>query len=59
MLVSDEELARRRSEWVEPAPRADRGWVRIYSDHVLQANEGADLDLLAGGSGHEVPRQAF
>jgi dihydroxy-acid dehydratase len=59
MLVPVEEIERRRAEWVEPPPRSDRGWIRIYHEHVLQANEGADLDLLAGGSGHAVPRQAF
>lgn len=56
--VTDEELARRRGEW-EPAPaRAERGWVRLYTDHVLQADQGCDLDFLVGSSGSTVARQS-
>jgi hypothetical protein len=29
---------------------------RLYFDHVLQANQGADLDFLVGASGHQPPR---
>lgn len=54
--VSDEELARRRKEWTPPEPRADRGYSRIYLDHVEQSDTGADLDVLKGGSGSEVDR---
>jgi dihydroxy-acid dehydratase len=54
--VSDEELATRRAAWVPPAPAAVRGYTRLYVDHVLQANEGADLDFLVGRSGAAVPR---
>jgi dihydroxy-acid dehydratase len=56
--VSDAELASRRDGWKPPAPHADRGWVRLYSEHVLQADRGADLDFLVGGSGHDVPRDS-
>jgi dihydroxy-acid dehydratase len=45
LLIEDETLAQRRSEW-RPAPRPERGWPRLYAEHVLQANEGADLDFL-------------
>jgi dihydroxy-acid dehydratase len=37
---------------------ADRGWQRLYIDHVLQANTGADLDFLTGASGSEVTRDS-
>jgi len=55
--VSDAELARRRASWtgVEP-PR--RGWYKLYVDHVQQAHLGADLDILVGGSGTDVPRDS-
>nr|WP_163505563.1 IlvD/Edd family dehydratase [Fodinicola acaciae] len=56
--VDDEELARRRADWKAPAPHADRGWVRLYGEHVLQANHGVDLDFLVGASGHDVPRDS-
>jgi dihydroxy-acid dehydratase len=35
-----------------------RGWERLYHDHVMQADLGADLDFLVGGSGAEVPRES-
>jgi dihydroxy-acid dehydratase len=38
------------------APR--RGWERLYIDHVLQADTGADLDFLLGSSGSEVTRDS-
>src|SRR3954469_15368047 len=49
--VSDEELARRRAQWVQPAPRYPRGYGALYAQHIGQADEGCDFDyLLAGGS---------
>ncbi|MCC6173692.1 MAG: dihydroxy-acid dehydratase [Chloroflexi bacterium] len=44
--VPDKELAARRAAWAPPAPRYARGWGRIYVEHVMQANHGADLDIL-------------
>jgi dihydroxy-acid dehydratase len=38
------------------APRS--GWERLYIDHVLQADRGADLDFLVGGRGHKVTRES-
>jgi dihydroxy-acid dehydratase len=54
--VSEEELARRKAAWMAPEPLAGRGYVKFYIDHVQQANLGADLDILRGGSGSEVAR---
>ena len=56
--VSEEELKRRHAAWKPRAPSTDRGYVRMYIDHVLQADEGVDLDFLKGGSGSDVPRQS-
>jgi len=53
--VSDEELARRKGAWKAPEPPA-RGWYRLFHDHVLQADQGVDLDFLVGKSGAAVPR---
>ncbi|MBV8898898.1 MAG: dihydroxy-acid dehydratase [Verrucomicrobia bacterium] len=53
--VSDEELARRKALWKVPEPPA-RGWYRLFHDHVLQADQGMDLDFLVGKSGAAVPR---
>lgn len=54
--VEEAELAERRAAWVPPEPPAARGYTKLYVDHVLQANEGADLDFLVGRSGAPVPR---
>ena len=41
----------------QPAqPAWTRGYARLYHEHVLQADQGADLDFLVGASGAEVPR---
>jgi L-arabonate dehydrase len=55
--VSDEELERRRALWTKPASPL-RGYVKLYVDHVLQADQGADLDFLVGSSGAPVPRDS-
>ena len=55
--VPDDELARRREQWSAPEPPSDRGWTRLYVDHVLQADKGCDLDFLVGSSGDAVPRE--
>ncbi len=54
--ISDEELNKRKAAWKVPKPMAHRGYVRFYIDHVQQANLGADLDILRGGSGSVVTR---
>jgi dihydroxy-acid dehydratase len=54
--VSDAELAKRRAEWKGPPKHLDRGYNRLYVDHVLQANKGADFDFLVGKSGSFVPK---
>ncbi|HCU91872.1 MAG TPA: dihydroxy-acid dehydratase, partial [Actinobacteria bacterium] len=54
--VSDGELARRRTGWVPAQHASHRGYTRLYTDHVLQADQGADLDFLVGASGAGVPR---
>lgn len=54
--ISDEELEKRRKEWARPKPVVERGYVKLYIDHVQQAHLGADLDILNGGSGDEVLR---
>ncbi|WP_185949105.1 MULTISPECIES: IlvD/Edd family dehydratase [unclassified Microbispora] len=58
LLVDEAELERRRAAWRPPQPPATRGWVRLYSEHVMQADQGADLDFLVGGSGSAPPRHS-
>ncbi|MCL4157228.1 UNVERIFIED_CONTAM: hypothetical protein GTU68_045578 [Idotea baltica] len=54
--ISDDEMQRRKKEWIPPKPVADRGYVKMYINHVEQADKGADLDFLVGGSGSKVER---
>ncbi len=56
LLVDEAELARRRARWKPPAAPLERGYWKLYFDHVVQANDGADLDFLVGKSGSFVPR---
>ena len=53
--VDENVLAERRAQWT-PAPLPERGWIRLYVKHVLQAHQGADLDFLVGHSGATVAR---
>jgi L-arabonate dehydrase len=55
--VDEKTLAGRRSEWTPP-PVPERGWLRLYVEHVLQADKGADLDFLVGRSGADVARDS-
>ncbi len=55
--VGDEELARRKANWKAPETPT-RGWYKLYVEHVQQADLGADLDFLVGGSGADVPRDS-
>jgi len=54
--VDDEELARRRAAWKPLPPHAERGWVKLYCETVMQADKGVDLDFLVGQSGSGVAR---
>jgi dihydroxy-acid dehydratase len=47
LLVEDAELARRKAEW-KPLAKPARGYGRLYADHVMQSNHGADFDFLQG-----------
>lgn len=58
LLVDDGELAARRAAWTPPQPKFTRGYAKLYVDHVLQADRGADLDFLVGGSGDVVERES-
>jgi dihydroxy-acid dehydratase len=48
--VSDAELARRKAAWKAPAPRYERGYGAVFSQHITQANDGCDFDFLEAGT---------
>ena len=54
--ITDEELKKRKSEWVPPEFHSDRGYVRLFLNHIQQADKGADFDILVGKSGSKVER---
>ena len=54
--ISDEELAARLAQWKAPEPTLKSGYWKLYVDHVLQADQGADLDFLVGQRGAFVPK---
>jgi dihydroxy-acid dehydratase len=58
--VPADELARRAPSAAAAAAYAAPagGWERLYIDHVLQADRGADLDFLVGARGHQVTRES-
>jgi dihydroxyacid dehydratase/phosphogluconate dehydratase len=57
LLVPADELERRRAAWSPPPPPADRGFTRLFAEHVTQAPDGCDFDFLHGAGG--VPEPAI
>ena len=49
MLVSDEEIAQRKTAWIKPIPKFTRGYGVLYLKHVQQADKGCDFDFLEPG----------
>jgi dihydroxyacid dehydratase/phosphogluconate dehydratase len=47
VLVEQAELTARERAWSPPPPHYERGYGALYSQHVLQADEGCDFDFLA------------
>ncbi|WP_109311084.1 IlvD/Edd family dehydratase [Ruegeria sp. AU67] len=58
LLVAAEELETRRAAWQPDDPHYTRGYAKLYVDHVLQADQGADLDFLVGKDTRLVTRES-
>ena len=56
--VSDEIIAKRLKEYQPVLPEIKSGYQKMYIDHVMQADKGADLDFLVGKRGSEVKRHS-
>jgi dihydroxy-acid dehydratase len=58
--LTDEEISQRTPSLKTQEAYANpvRGWQRMYIDHVMQSDKGADLDFLRGSSGPEVTRES-
>ena len=48
MLVTDEELSRRRAAWRPKQGMYPRGYGKLFIEHIKQADEGCDFDFLEG-----------
>jgi dihydroxy-acid dehydratase len=57
--ISPEEFARRQAAFVPPPPAYERGYGRLFIDHVQQADKGVDFDFLVGSSGTPPSKVSF
>jgi len=49
LMISDEEMAKRKAAWKAPAPKFTRGYGVLYLKHIQQADQGCDFDFLEPG----------
>jgi dihydroxy-acid dehydratase len=61
LLVPETEIKSRLAQWKPPAPHYQRGYGKMYLDHILQAHEGCDFDFLRGRESDdgETPLKRF
>jgi dihydroxyacid dehydratase/phosphogluconate dehydratase len=50
LKVSESELAQRKAAWKPRPPHYTRGYGKVFSDHITQANKGCDFDFLHAGA---------
>ena len=58
LLVEEEDLSARRTYMSTPLPDYQRGYIKLYIDHVLGAELGADLDFLVGNDTRTPQRES-
>ena len=46
LLVPQQEIEKRKAAWKPPVAPPNRGYAKLYMDHVLQAEHGCDFDFL-------------
>ena len=46
VLVSEEEMQKRKAAWTAPSPKFTRGYGTLYLKHIQQADKGCDFDFL-------------
>jgi dihydroxy-acid dehydratase len=54
LLVPESEIKKRLAGWKPPVPHYQRGYGKMYLDHILQADEGCDFDFLRGRESEEA-----
>ena len=55
LLVDPQTLEERRKAWKKPAVRWQRGYLKMFSEHTTQANQGCDFDFLHGNDADLEP----
>jgi dihydroxy-acid dehydratase len=50
VLISQNELEKRKAAWRPPLEQPVRGYAKLYMEHVLQAEQGCDFDFLRKAS---------
>ncbi len=58
LLVDDNIITKRLQNYKPILPDIKGGYQKIYVEHVMQADKGADLDFLVGKRGDEVKRHS-
>jgi L-arabonate dehydrase len=54
LLIPEAELKNRLAAWRPAEPHYQRGYGKLFLEHILQADEGCDFDFLRGGDGRET-----
>jgi dihydroxy-acid dehydratase len=55
LLVAPQTLEDRRKAWKKPVVRWQRGYLKMFSEHTTQANQGCDFDFLHGNDADLEP----
>lgn len=53
LLIPEGEMKKRLAEWRPPSPHYERGYGKMYLEHILQADKGCDFDFLRGSPGQD------
>ena len=55
LLVDESEMERRAATWDATRDVPERGWGRLFAEHVQQSDKGADMDFLSAVQGGDGP----
>lgn len=58
LLIDDDELRRRLRRWTAPRVNAERGYRRLFLQHVLQADRGCDFDFVRADGSAPLPEHS-
>ena len=58
LMVDDNTIEKRLKKYQPILPDIKSGYQKMYIDHVMQADKGADLDFLVGNRGSVVKRHS-